>query len=513
MASNEDYALNEEVSFIQHFLPGIDAGQYQLKVQQQVLDSSGQAISGDAYSNTYTFAVTADRFAISQPGTTVSSVFPADNASGEYSNVLPHVVFNQKTFPWLRYPTNTIPYVPPASGTDTDSDVPTWLWVMLLDEDDVDNCAADGLTLDLTPVTRTVADLFPQSALPDGYTSSLGDNYSYFEGATDIAGLEPGQNLSDSIQTIDVPLSFIWEIAPTIADLRQMAHGREVSLINQTTTLGTEDPGEPTGTYAITFANRIPSNAKKSTAFLVSLEELEDFLPDSESGGAPSGNSYDGSKSLRLAVLYYWTFFSDGQPATFVDQLESLNGCTPGGEPASNTNIRIAYSGSNTVVKGVLDMGFVPLNETMRATNAVSGAANQTVSWYRGPLVPYSISELSISIPVASPDAAMSFDPTTGMLDVSYASAWSIGRLIALQDTSFSVPYYYWRRELEQLVQVTVEDDLIEASIGASLDLSPEEKKQTGAAADSATKGARSLLKRTILALNNTGAPDILPST
>ncbi|MCB0628200.1 MAG: hypothetical protein KDD15_00660 [Lewinella sp.] len=483
--NNEQDLLNEQVSFVQHFLPGLDAGEYQLDVSQQVLDADGNPVSGEAYSNSYKFGVTADRFVLSNPENVVSSVFPADNASGELSNVLPHVVFSQKTFPWVRYPTNEEPYSPPPPGTDTDADVPTWLWVMILDEDDV----AAYPSLVTTPVTSKIGNLFPEAAYSG---STLEDNYSYFNDATNTNGLEPGQTTEDQIQTIDVPLDLIWQIAPTIADLEQMAHGRVVSLVNQPASPSENDPGEPLGSFSIVFGNRLPATQKKTNAYLVSLEELQDFLPDEEGGGAPSGNTFDGSKLLRLAVLKSWSFFSTGQPATFVHQLEGLND----GNTAANSNIRLEYSGSNTVVAGALNMGYVPLNEVLRTENG------QTVSWYRGPLVPYEITDEFVSLPIASPDAATIFDPTTGMLDVSYAAAWTIGRMIALQDVAFSTALYNYKKSLQQQVNTSVEDQMLEETFGAALNLNPPHKRLLVGRDGKAPRGSRSLLKRTIIALN-----------
>lgn len=498
---NEQDLLSQQVSFVQHFLTGLDAGGYQLQVQQRIVNSQGQPISGDAYSSRYTFAVKADRFAISQPGNVISSVFPANNASGEFANVLPQVVFSLKTFPWVRYPTNDLPYTPPAPGTDTDADVPTWLWVMLLDEDDVAACAKQGLSLDLTPVTCTVADLFPKAALPANVTTTLGNNYSYFTGATNTNGLEPGESLEDSIQAIDVPLSLFWQIAPTIEDLKQMAHGRVVSLINQPTVTNIADPGEPNGAFSIVFGNRLPANEKKTIAFLVSLEELQNFLPSSTQGGAPTGNAFDGQLALRLAVLNTWTFFTTGQPATFVDQLLRLNGRViddPKKQPpppAVNTDLRILYSGANPVVQGAFNMGYVPLNEILRT-------AGQTVSWYRGPLTPYSITQSWLKVPTASPDAATVFDPATGMLDTSYAAAWTIGRMLALQDVTFSSAYYNWKRGLRQQLLNSVENTKLEQSFGTSLNMGPAAKQIKPTTNAKISLGATSLFKRTIMALN-----------
>ncbi|WPV64831.1 hypothetical protein [Chitinophaga sp. LS1] len=446
--NSEQYLLNEQVSFVQHALPGLDAGEYQLQLNQQVFQSDGKTpVSGEAYSNTYTFAVTSDRFSLANPGSVINSVFPNDNASGEFSNVLPHVVFNKTTFPWTRYPTLKEPYDPPQPGKDVDGDVPTWLWVLLLDDDDT--AAYPALTNSITPCTT--CDLFPKTAYAN---SKIPDNtYSYFYAATDLADLEPGQNTADNINVIDVPMGLFWQLAPSIDDLELMAHVRIVSLVNQPTNGNSN--GEPTGSFSIVFGNRLPNTQRKTRAYLVSLEGLEVFLPQDD-GSIPSATNYKQTDTIRLAVLANWTFFSTGESATFVHQLESLNDCTPGsGVPASNTNIRIPYAGSNAVVAGAFNMGFVPLNQTMRT-------AEKNVSWYRGPLLPYSNAGANpLQVPIPSPDAANVFDPTTGMLDTSYAAAWTIGRMVALQDTSFSTGLYNWKKGLAQQVNNNVENTLM----------------------------------------------------
>jgi hypothetical protein len=59
--------LNELVTFIQHQLPGLDDGEYQLTVSQTVNDSAGKPISDGSLTNSYDFAVFGDRFRIKNP--------------------------------------------------------------------------------------------------------------------------------------------------------------------------------------------------------------------------------------------------------------------------------------------------------------------------------------------------------------------------------------------------------------------------------------------------------------
>jgi hypothetical protein len=448
--SQNNALLDELVTFIQNAVPGFADGEYRLKVSQKVEDSQGNPISDDSLTNTYKFAVLGDRFRLSQPSQSVYTVFPADNASGKYSTVLPHVVFTKPTFPWTRYPTTSDPSA--AGGAD----VPTWLTVLLFDEDDV----AAYPSLQLAPANATMGDLFPPDACAE---STLGDNYSYFHGDKDTTQLEPGQAVDDEIQILDVPLKLFWSVAPTIADLCLMAHVRQVSLVPKPTMPGVSDVGEPLGKFSLVFGNRLPQTQKKTYAYLVSLEELEPILPSDENGGPPKGFSSDDTRFLRLAVLKSWTFFSTGQSATFVDQVLELNGRPADSKTdAANTNLRRDYSGDNQVVKDALSMGYVPMNNDLRT-------GGKTVSWYRGPLLPYSITKPGLDFPIRSADRALAFDPTTGMLDVSYAVAWTIGRMIALQDKAFSTPFYNWKKGLAQKVVNSVEQDVMQEMFAAVL--------------------------------------------
>jgi hypothetical protein len=428
---------NEFVTFLQHQLPGLEDGGYQLTISQHVNDSADQALSGTPQSRSYTFAVKGDRFALSNPAATIASVFPASNATGEFGTVLPHVVFNAASLPWARYPTKTIPPLP-ATGQDTESDVPTWLAVLLLDED-------DGVTLD--PVIGTVNDFYAAGV------------YSYLTGLTPGQGLEYGETVDDPVQTIDIPLSLFTVIAPTLADLNLTAHVRQVSVENKPMALGAQPPDDPIGTFSIVIGNRLPQQAKVSHAYLVSLEGLQDYLPATGDGGTAAGGSgVNMAWSVRLAVLQHWTFNTKGETALFVELLEALNGRT-GAADAANTNLRLVVAGASPPISTALLSGYMPMNHLLRTTET-------TVSWYRGPLSPVDRARAGPDLPVASPDQALVFDPTTGMFDASLAAAWTIGRLVALQDQSFATSLYSWKRGQAQDVVDAAERQIIDDALG-----------------------------------------------
>jgi hypothetical protein len=483
---------NEYVTFIQHQLPGLEAGSYELDISQHVDDSQGQPISGNTLSRSYTFAVTGDRFRLSNPSVTVASTFPSSNATGEFTTVLPHVVFTAPSFPWARYPTNTPPALP-APGADTETDVPAWLAVLVLDDDD----AAAFPVLTLEPVIASLGDLFPPAVFGP---STLGENYSYFTGARDTSGLEVGETVTDPVQAIDIPLGLFADIAPTLADLKLSAHVRRLSVENKPLALGTQPPADPIGTFAIVVGNRLPQPDKQSHAYLVSLESLEDFLPATGEDGTLTNPALVTSRSLRLAVLEHWTFNAKGETAAFVDRLELLNGRTIGGPDAANTNLRLAVTGASPPISAALDAGYVPLDHDLRTTET-------TVSWYRGPLSTIDRSPSPLDLPVSSPDQALVFDPTTGMFDASLAAAWTIGRLVALQDQSYASSLYAWKKGQTQAVVDAVESQIINDALGSLLTAAAPAAPAAAAPALAARPSTKMLLHETMQLIKSAGAP------
>lgn len=510
--------LNELVSFIQHDLPGLEDGQYQLRVSQEVKNEAGNIVSEDPLAVTYSFAVTGDRFSLAQPAQTIYSVFPADLASGKYDAVLPHVVFTKTTFPWTRSPLTGGNVTPlPSPGRDTDAEVPTWMTVLLLDEDDVASYAQAFPGFKLAPEVGCIEDLFLTSVAPE---STLHDNYSYFYEVTTTSKpittyLDPGQQLTDRLQMLDIPVSLFQKIAPTVDDLKLMAHVRRVSLINKPTMQGISDQGEPEGSFSIVFGNRVPASNKKNYAYLVSLEALQDFLPPSQDT-QPSGFTPDSSKMLRLAVLNSWSFYTTGDSAGFVAQLNALNQAQP---PVNhevntalslNTNLRlIPGQGALPQVANALRMGYVPLNHDLRSGTQQGSTfiPDKTVSWYRGPLLPYQLDKPALQLPIASPDQVLIFDPTTGMLDTSYAAAWTLGRQIALQDTGFSTQLYNWKKGLELSVLNSAELQLLTEHFSNVFRVAPKAASAEMVSAESreTTKNKRrqkgNFLRNTLLSL------------
>jgi hypothetical protein len=76
-----------------------------------------------------------------------------------------------------------------------------------------------------------------------------------------------------------------------------------------------------------------------------------------------------------------------------------------------------------------------------------TSTGEETVALYRGPLVPKPDPHKSVSIQSNIRDGLRTVDPELGLLDVSYAKAWSLGKELAVGDRAFTVALVRLRKE------------------------------------------------------------------
>jgi hypothetical protein len=93
----------------------------------------------------------------------------------------------------------------------------------------------------------------------------------------------------------------------------------------------------------------------------------------------------------------------------------------------------------NTVAEAYFKRGCVPLPHSLLQ-------GNQTVSWYHGPLTPGRNKSGDIELPIRSADELVRYNKDDGTFDVSYATAWELGRFLTLQKTGVAVDLFNWKR-------------------------------------------------------------------
>ena len=171
------------------------------------------------------------------------------------------------------------------------------------------------------------------------------------------------------------------------------------------------------------------------------------------------------------------TSVSSGWPAGTVSPgLAARATTTPSTGAATSISASSVWRNSSlgcplTVVptpQDALKMGYAAFDHHTR-----QGA--RTVSWYRGPLLPYENPRLA-RVPFSSADSLVRYDPESGMIDVSFAAAWQLGRLLALGDQAFASLLYDWKEGRRTQAVVDFERRFLgdQLGLGASaLELDP----------------------------------------
>jgi hypothetical protein len=403
-------------------VPVLHAGRYHLSATQEVSCATGPPLSQQRE-----VEVDAPRFGLDPQ--TVFACYPPDGGSGDYSTTLPHLTLTSPTLPWDRVldpqHAGALPAPGPRVPTAGGVEVP-WVALLVLTDQDV---RPDPHTQDMItqwPVNQAFTTSDPTIGLPH-----LTDEVA---------------RITDQCRTVDVSLTAVRALLPRREELGYLTHVREVTDAQK----AWDDRWER-GSYSVVLANRFAhvaqhAPARRFTAVLVSLEGHggRDYL----GGSTPVDPRV---VAVRFAVLWSWSFtcHQDGV-GTFTEIVTEMVGAsqpdpmlrlphpltTASRPPAEDaTPLRPApgdvdrdiaadtQRGQDGVVGQWLRLGYVPV-----AHRLPDGATS--VAWYRGPYVPV--------VPAPVPDTAWSVAgsliwlPSHGMLDLSYAAAFEIGRVLAL---------------------------------------------------------------------------------
>ncbi|MEM6520506.1 MAG: hypothetical protein AAF722_14390, partial [Cyanobacteria bacterium P01_C01_bin.70] len=443
-----DPTAQGQIQFIQSHQTALDTGKYKIDIQQTVRIAD----INDAFSSQLTFVVQGNRFGLTAPE--IHAVFPPAGSLGDHSHILPHIALKSSTLPWLRLtqPENqTVPWLAlilvhegepllrtiqketfletslsDAQGNELNQDQKDQLWQHLLSDniswikaiDDEAMIAepskrgADQLRGEFAGLETQVEAILAQSEntkiIPLGKLQPSSTDTIKWPGLN----LEIGQHVDDKVAVIDVPKKLLSKILPTAEDLEYLAHVRQVS--------GDAETSEP---LSVVISNRLPKKSGVSTAYLVSLENRF------SNGEFDYQNATD-DDYIRLVMLKSWSFACADPEQNFTGLLKNLNKDT----------LRLPTP-ENSEAASYLAKGYRPFPHYLRQ-------GGKTFSWYHSPLLPGdNPTSLALSqLAVRNADQLISYNPNTGLFDISYAAAWQLGQLLALQDKQFATRLFNWKR-------------------------------------------------------------------
>jgi hypothetical protein len=409
------------VRFYDNFLPPLASGSYRITASQKIVDPTGkhQGLPKEPFTQYQQFDVLGPRFRLDPSD--VFSVFPPGSATGEFGDFLPQIVLTRRTLPWER-----------LLGQQSPSGTP-WLALLLLDEDEI----LDGGNPEANPTLGQTVEVRQAVNLPlSGKILTAQITLSQFE--------DPALKC----RVIDVPPSVFTGIAPKADELPFLAHCRQVNTEDKEI-LGTEHEGW----FSVVVGNRFPIANGRNIAHLVSLESFQDYLP----GGSQSPAGYD---KVRLISLASWIFIAQRERGNFASLMKDLNS----GLLRMPISEEAAPSPARELVLSALQDGYTLVKYGMRQ-------GEKTMAWYRGPLLPAPTQHVVRPAPFVTADSAMIYDRKTGLFDLSYATAWQIGRLVALADQYFALEMLKLRRQGRTTLDLVLERQILFQQYGKVLDL------------------------------------------
>jgi hypothetical protein len=429
-----------QIQFVEACHPPLVAGEYRVGMSQSIRESEDSPVpwNSDPYISQLAFSVDAPRFTLNPAD--IHSVYPPVNATGNFDNALPHVVFTRRTLPWER----TLDGKPPEFGKP----FPPWVALLLLTEDE--------LTDQETGRIREAASLPIFSEDKDSLLNpldkkmvlvpDLGQNVSASTADQQIRSQKWAKekwryemktdegNEKELCLAIDLPADLFKGICPRFEDLPYLAHVRQIDTGNKEV-LGHNDRGW----FSLVVGNRMPQANTRHFAFLISLEGYQDRLAENW--------KFEAGQTVRLAVLGTFAFTSAGSN-DFKAHMDLLNFNQENPPEHDNRKqlpdswLRLPYDkysetsaspSADDIVNGAYSRGYTAFNHFMRQ-------GEKTVSWYRGPLVPLNYDKpAQVQELVTCADELLRYDPEIGLFDVTYAAAWQLGRLLALQNQSFAL--------------------------------------------------------------------------
>ncbi len=450
--------MPEQISFESYHLPAIPAGHYKI---EQATEVSISPANGASIGETFRAPVAAYFFVGSErlafAPAEVHTVFPPPGSNGEHDLVLPHLTLHRSTLPWER-------------KYDPGDDKKPWLALILLTEAEMND--PDKVTL-----SRVGWDEF---ATRNHYETEPGE-----------IPQKDGKPDPPLVSVLEFKASFLKSIFPTEAEIALLAHVRK----------GAFQHGA-SGERATVVCNRLPPAGRRSFVHLISLEEK--IVREKT---AKLSILEDNDAKIQLLSLYNWSFTCPDEElfkingkaiqnlqkdpanaalvgkmkpllndeelyrgrAAFVQQLKDKAIVQDASKEATTLAIlykachaptesfkglmdhldagiwRYPLANSPAEAKPYLESGAVALPHLLRQ-------GGKTVSWFRGPLIP--VAAIKINLPskfiVNSADQLLLYDENTAMLDVSYAAAWELGRLLTVGNPSMAQKVQDWKLSFAQ---------------------------------------------------------------
>lgn len=367
-----------KVSFIDRIVPAVKAGNYKIEVKQLV--SSGDKIPAKEYRAAQQFSVDAPRYSIDP--SFVHSVYPPAGSVDDYGRVLPSIVLNRAVLPWER----------PVEGRTTAP------WVALL--------------------------VFAKEEIVECRTAPISD----FEKTDSKQTCQVVKVRASTLRSrvVRALIDDFYRDQELLAHVRETADGgtqeRHAVVIGSRVPIA-GDAGGPAVAYEAHLVSLVDVRGLTTMdTSTIAKDSIVEFV-SLWSWGFSSGHSSEVRSGFPRAMKQLITNSMSKDSAD--SQLLRLQEAPPG--PARE------YTGNDVVrdTRARLQSGYVALSYWLQS-------GKKTFAWYRGPFSPHPPQDLDAATArILSSSHALIYVQAYGVLDVSVATAWNLGRALALTDSLF----------------------------------------------------------------------------
>lgn len=394
--------------------PGLEAGvKHRIRVSQTVTaPTSDKPLSLSAEQD---FFVDAPQFSL--PAGSVYSVYPPPGYADD-CRILPHVVLSDPHLPWERLGS------PKAEAAEDDRNKVPWLALLTFTQDELrlQPGALPGLEPKQTAalaVNMTVNSLWGIENVATPVTAALGEDVGASTG--DFVFLRPDL-FTSLFSAFDGGGNRVVPATPDTSQYKFLAHVRSVN------TKGMAVGGvEDVGIFSVVVGSRcgplLQTSPVAVAVHLVSIEGVE-------------GMSFPGAGKdyVALCSLHSWTYTV--QPPGMLDVADAFEhlGQTLG-----------VLCPPRDLIEPLQSAGEVPARIASRLQDGYSlvkyrvQTGEQSVALYRGPFTPTVVDRLpQLSTCSNSGQDLQILDQEVGIVDITYAAAWNVGRALALGDQSFT---------------------------------------------------------------------------
>ena len=429
-------------------VPGIQAGGYVASASQTIKVSDEHKLD-QAVETPQHFRVLGPRFTL--PSDAIYSVYPPPDHEVPHE-VLPHVVFNDPTMPWER----RIVTKPEAVADDLNT-VP-WLALLAFTPEELAVSKGDlDAAFSGTSIAASVAQnesMAVETPIADILKLNGEKVVKLFKDTNDSVSkqlnvlLTPKDVFNAVFAKYDDNGKRVATNSPYITRQKYLAHMRKINVEGMTT--ADDHETDTDREFGILIGNRTgPLSDPKPAPVIVHLVSLE---------GVDSITPFSVTTSfVGMVSLYSWRYTV--QPPGSFDLHESFQGLakTQGmlrpAIPAPTPDLTLSRQ---RVLQRLKD-GYALSRYRLQT-------GEETVALFRGPLVPtYPVKPKWDLLSPSGSDLHI-VDMELGVLDITYSSAWQLGRTLALADRPFATALTRVRREIAKEADNIAQVKLLDAA-------------------------------------------------